>query len=179
MAPFSHFLLFNAQPLMTAENPTLFATINKLISSLNNWKSQAQKYQDQIQNGYAMNDKVGKKYTTKVNALATTYHQRLGELQSLLSLIKEQAETASSTSHSIAQSLSVVSGDFDKIDPYVQKLEDDIYSVAELANVAGKLDGIFSPLKCMLTTYKCVGDQNNIKRTQKVSIQFLMDISGS
>lgn len=163
---------------MNAESPTLFATIKQLESSLKNWKSQAQKYQSQIQHGYKMDDKSGKKHTAQLDALATTYHQRLGELQSLLGQIKERAEAASSTSHAIAQALSTVSGDFDKVDAYAAKLEDDITKVAQLASWAGKLDGIFAPLKCMLTTYKCVGDDNHIKSTMMKSFQFIMELSG-
>ena len=163
---------------MKAENPTLIATFNQLTSSLNNWKSQAQKYQGQIKQAYTMDEKAKKKFTPKVDALAKTYHQRLGELQSLLSQIKDQATAACSTSHTIVQALSTVSGDFDKIDPYVKRLEDDISSVSQLANWAGRLDGIFSPLKGLLTTYKCVGDDNDIKSTQLKPIKIIMEISG-
>ena len=163
---------------MTAESPTLLATIKHLISSLNDWKLHAQLYQKKLQCCYDLNAKAGYKYTAQVNTLATTYHQRLGELQSLLSQIKVQAEIASTTSHTIVHSLSIVSRDFDKIDPYVEQLEDDIASVAQLANWAGKLDGILSPLKCLLTAGKCVGDPHNIKGTMMTSLKFVVDFSG-
>lgn len=125
-----------------------------------------------------MNEQAGGKFTSQVDALATTYHQRVGQLQSLLSQITKLSTTAGTTSHTIIQSLCVVSGDFDEIDPYVQKLEDDIKGVSQLASWAGRLDGIFSPLKCMLTTYKCVGDENNIKSTQMFPFKTILELSG-
>ena len=166
------------QPIVSVENPTLFATINKLTSSLMNWKKETENYKNQIIQAYSMNSKAGKKFTSQVDALAKVYHQRLGILQSLLSQIKDQANTASSSCHIIAQSLETLDGDFDKIDPFVERLERDIEMVSNLAKYAGKLDGIFSPLKCLLKRYKCVGDDSKIKSTQIMPIRAIVDLSG-
>lgn len=172
------FFLYALQPIVNAENPTLYTTINKLSSSLGSWKSEAEKYKDLIIQAYSMNDKAGKKFTSQVDALAMTYHQRVGLLQSLLSQIKDEANTAHSASSTIAQSLETLDGDFDKIDPYVDRLEADIDKVSQLATFAGKIDGVFSPLKCLIKKFDCVGDDNNIKKTQMVPLKVLLDLSG-
>lgn len=118
-----------------------------------------------------------KKFKPRIDALATTYHQRIAQLQSILNEIQGLAKQSGDEGNTIAGSLDSVGVQFDKLDPSVSQLEEAIQKVGELARFAAKLDGIFKPLKWMLQKYKCIGDQNGIKAGSLHSFQMLSDLS--
>ena len=163
---------------MKANSPTLIATITQLLSALSNWKSQAEKYCHQLQHGYALDKQLGGKFQARLDALASTYHQRIFQLQAVLSEIKAHAATAGNDGKSVANALEAVCNQFDKVDPYVSRLEGDIQKIAVVSQYAAKLDAIFQPLQWMLKHYKCVGDQDDIKAMTWKTFQLLSQLSG-
>ena len=161
---------------MDAENPNLFDTITKMTTSLNNWSKEAERYKKQIIRAYDLDKNFKGKFKPRIDALAKTYHTRLGVLQTKLTQIKDKASTASDNSQSFIKALSSVTADFDKIDPYVERLEQDIAKVAYMSKWAGKIDGVFSPLKSLLQPYTCKGDQSNIKSSALVPFKLIMEL---
>ena len=153
--------LFVLQPIAAANSPTLTATINKLSSSLDNWKTQAERYRSLLQHSYSL-DKAGK-FKPRIDAVATTYHQRIAQLQSTISDIKEYVSTTGKDGFTIAHWLNGVCSQFDNLDPNVDKLEMAIGKVGEIADYTAKIDGIFQPLQWMLQHYNCTGDVKGIK----------------
>ena len=163
---------------MKANSPTLIATIQQLISSLNNWKSQAEKYRDQLQHGYDMDKKTGGKFRARLDALSTTYHHRIAQLHGILTQIKDLATKAGDDGNTLAEVLEAAGKQFDKVDPYIHQLEGEIQKVSRISQIAAKLDAIFKPLQWMVHHYKCVGDYADIKAHSLKSFQLLSDLSG-
>ena len=136
---------------------------------------EAQRYKNQILHAYDLDKNFNGKFQTRIDALANTYHTRLGELQTKLTQIQKQAAIASTNSHSIIADLRLVTADFDKIDPYVETLEEDIAKVSYMSKWAGKIDGIFSPLKSLLKDYKCKSD---IKKSALKPFTLFLKLNG-
>ena len=147
------------QSILEAGRLNLRDTTKKVIFSLENYKSQAQRYKELLEKAYMMDINENGSFTSQIDAFATEYHQRLEELQSLLGQIDGPATSASAIGHDIAQSLITMSEAFDKVVPFVEKLEEDIVRISNLAKWAGKIDPVASPIKC---SYKCarVGDNS-------------------
>lgn len=133
---------------MEAGRLNLRDTTKKVISSLEDYKSQAQRYKELLEKAYVMDSRENGSFTSQIDDFATEYHHRIEELQSLLSQIEGPATSASAIGHGIAQSLSTVRAAFNKVQPFVKKLEEDIVHISHLAKWAGKIDPVASPIKC-------------------------------
>jgi len=128
-----------------------------------------------LQHSYSL-DKTGK-FAPRIDALATTYHQRIAQLQSTISDVKEYVSSVGKDGFTITHSLNGVCSQFDNLDPNIDKLEIAIGKVGEISNFAAKLDGIFQPLQWMLQHYKCIGDVNGIKTQSLKHFQTVADFA--
>ena len=146
-----------------------------MSNSLKIWKQQANKYRELLQQCY-IKDK-DNKFKMRIDDLATTFHQRIAQLQTILNDIKGLVEQSNDAGNTIAESLNKVSIHFDKLDPSISHLEEVIQKMEKVAQFAAKLNGVFKPLKFMLQNYKCIGDQNEIKATSLKAFQVLQDLS--
>ena len=120
-----------------------------------------------------------KKFNPHINALATTYHQCIAQLQTILNDVMGLVKQSSDEGNTIAGSLNSVSVQFDKLDPSVSHLEEVTQKVGEVAQYAAQVDGIFKPLKFMLQKHKCFRDQSKIKAGTLKAFQMLTDLSST
>lgn len=139
------------------------------------------KYRNQLQHAYRIEKKkrLGGKFSTRIDALATTFHSRIAKLQGMLNQVKELAQKARDGGNALEKSLNSVTSHFDQVHPHVALLEGHIQKVSHVSHYAAQLDAIFQALQWMLNEYKCMGDKHDIKANSLEPFKLLSSISGN
>lgn len=120
-----------------------------------------------------------RKISTRIDALATTFHSRIAKLQGMLNQVKELAQKARDGGNALEKLLNFVLSQFDQVHPHVAHLTGHIQKVAHVSHYSAQLDAIFQGLQWMLNEYKCIGDEHDIKANSLQPFKLLSSISGN